>query len=199
MQEYPGAPVPDSAENGETPRGGIAGFLSTTLGKLVVGGIILVVLLGVLGAIAVFFLFSAGQDLIDQVTTPPASVPTTQSAEAEPVERAEPRLDDHFAFRNIIAPTVKPSVPTTPAGSDDASPTPGGVNLPPDTLYLESIAVVDGETVATLWWNGQSYVVAAGEDLTGTPWRVVSISGTTVTMLYGDTTITLTVGQALGK
>lgn len=178
---------------------GFAGFLSTTLGKLVVGGVLVLVIAGVLGAIAVFFLFSQADSLVNQGATPtPGSIQTSSVAEVAPTEREVPRLEDTFTFRNIFAPTVKPSIPESDTASGDGTSTPGG-SVPQDTLFLESVSVVDGDTVATLLWNGTTFVVGEGEDLTGTPWRVLDINGASVTMLYGDTSVTLTVGQALGK
>jgi len=47
--------------------------------------------------------------------------------------------------------------------------------------------------------NDQTYTLAAGEVISGTPWQVLSVSSTSVTMLYGDTQVTLTVGQGITK
>lgn len=195
--------VPDPTEE-QLGRGGILGFLSTTMGKLIVGGVAVLILAGILGAIAVFFLFSQAEDMGNGLVIPPSEV-TTQSPEATatPVQRDDPRLEDTFTFRNIFAPTVRPTIPsttetTTPTGTGDPTQ-PGGVAVPEDTLFLESVDVVDGATVATFVWNGQTYVLGVGDEIDGTPWRVLSISGTTVTMLYGDTPVTLSVGQAMGK
>ncbi len=180
----------------ETPASGVASFLSTTKGKLILGGAIVVLLAMALGAIAVFFVFSQDSQVQDGIITPPPIAVETTTGAPVPVQRETPRVDDTFSFRNVFAPTVKPSVPPTPSGG--TTPT-GQPSIPEDTLYLESISVVDGKTVAALIWNGQTYTLGEGEDIPGTPWRVLDITGTTVTMLYGDTSITLAVGQALGK
>lgn len=202
VQEFNGAPqVADPSALPLEPQGksGLAGFLATTVGKLVVGGAIVLILAGILGAVAVYYLFSQAEDLVNGVITPPpGAVNTTSVAEVAPIERETPRLDDTFTFRNVFAPTVKPSVPESDTASGDETGT-AGASVPEDTLFLESVSVVDGEAVATLLWNGTTYVVGEGENLGDTPWRVLKINGANVTMLYGDTPVTLTVGQALGK
>ena len=202
VQEFSGTPQvadPSGLSPEAGGKTGFAGFLSTTLGKLVVGGVLVLLIAGILGAIAVFFLFSQAENLVDGVITTPPSIQTTSVAEVAPVEREAPRLEDTFTFRNIFAPTIKPSVPESVTVSGDGTSTAGGASVPEDTLFLESVSVIDGDTVATLLWNGTTFVVGEGEDLEGTPWRVLDINGATVTMLYGDTSVTLTVGQALGK
>lgn len=202
VQEFSGTPqVADPSglplETGS--KTGFAGFLSTTPGKLVVGGVLVLLIAGILGAIAVFFLFSQAENLVDGGITTLPSIQTTSVAEVAPIEREAPRLEDTFTFRNIFAPTIKPSVPESVTVSGDGTSTAGGASVPGDTLFLESVSVIDGDTVATLIWNGTTYVVGEGENLGETPWRVLSIDGASVTMLYGDTSVTLTVGQALGK
>lgn len=203
VQEFGGAPQvvdPSSLPAESGGKTGFAGFLSTTLGKLVVGGVLVLVLAGILGAIAVFYLFSQADSLVNEAVTPaPGSIETSSVGEVVPAEREAPRLEDTFTFRNIFAPTVKPSVPESDPASVDGTGTTGGTSVPQDTLFLESVSVIDGDTVATLLWNGTTFVVGEGEDLEGTPWRVLDINGASVTMLYGDTSVTLTVGQALGK
>jgi hypothetical protein len=175
------------------------GFLSTTLGKLIVGGLAVFILAGVLGAIAVFYLFSQSDELAIDLVIPSTEVTTTTEPGAVPEQRRDPRLQDTFTFRNIFAPTVKPTLPTTTTASGDPTQPGGGVSVPEDTLFLESVSVVDGQSVATFLWNGATYLLGVGDEIEGTPWRLLSISGSTVTMLYGDTPITLSVGQAMGK
>ncbi len=178
-------------------KGGIAGFLSTTLGKVVVGGIALLIIGGAVAAAAVFFIFSQLDTAIEQGLTGGAAVTTETPAAAEvPAERPAPRLSDTFTFRNIFRPTVKPSVPPSEsaAASDGAAP-----GLPPDTLFLQSITVVDGKPQGTFIWNGTTFTAGEGDVLEGTPWKVLSLDRATAVMLFGDVRTTLTVGQAAGK
>ncbi|MDZ4169133.1 MAG: hypothetical protein U1E26_05710 [Coriobacteriia bacterium] len=183
------------APQADTPKAGLAGFLATTAGKIVIGGAIVVIIGLILTVIAFVFIFNAATDII--VNTPGDVVVTTQTAETDVAsQRRDPRLSDTFAFRNIFAPTVKPSAP--PSESVDATslvPT----DLPLDTLFLASIATVDGQPVGTFFWNGAEFQAGEGDVLIGTPWKVISLDGNTAVMLYGDSQVTLTVGQGSSK
>lgn len=185
-----------------TPKTGLAGFMSTTVGKLVVGGVAVLLVLIAIGAILFLYVFNAPMPESGLII--PGSTNATASAEATVVVRPAPTLQDTFAFRNIFEPTVKPRVASTTTntdGSTDGTST-GGIDpatVPPNTLVLTSISTVDGEPVATFIWNGQTYTVGEGEQLEGTPWKVVSIEGSTVVLLYGDATVSLTLGQGLTK
>lgn len=190
--------------------GGIRGFLATTTGKLIVGGALILLLLVAVGFVVFPMLFGGGDAPTDQVTVPPAgSVPSTgtasQSEEATPTYRKPKPLSTVFVFRDIFEPTINPVLATSPdttgTASGDTSGTADGdiPDLPPDTLFLMSVDTVDGEPVATFVWNGQTYTAGEGDSLEGTPWQVLSIEGDTVVMMYGDSRVTLTVGQGLTK
>jgi hypothetical protein len=192
----------------EPQPGGLKGFLQTSTGRLVGGGVAFIVVLGALSAIAFVFFLQPGDGGLDPLVTPAGGVeaPTTTSAEEDDVTaRSTKPLSSTFVFRDVFEPTVKPTVESTgtPSSSTDATSqgdTPGGTaSVPADTLYLESISTVDGIPVANLVWNGKTYQAAEGDQLEGTPWQVLEISGTTVVMLYGDSRVTLTVGQGISK
>jgi type IV pilus biogenesis protein PilP len=68
-----------------------------------------------------------------------------------------------------------------------------------NTLYLNDIVTENGVPRAVLMLNGTTYRLAAGERIPGTPWQVLRIGTTQVTMLYGDTQVTLSVGQGKAK
>jgi len=178
-------------------------FLGTTLGKIVVGGAIVVVVLAALGAIAYFFMFSGSEDsgLKNPIVTTVETSSTVPGAEeGTPTPRPEPPLEDTFAFRNIFMPTIQ--VTLSPVEGDGTSSSSGNgstADVPADTLFLAGVSEVDGEPVAELIWNGQTYSLSEGESIPGTPWQVLSISGDTVVMLFGDTRVTLTVGQGISK
>lgn len=197
----PDVPSPEGevlppAEGAKT---GIAGLLSTTVGKLVLGGVVFLVIVGILAAIAVVFFLSGDPDGDVVVVPATGSKPASGTAEIPPARRSDPLPQDVFAFRNIFQPTSKPSVPVTSTTSAEASGSIDGVRVPDDTLYLQSVSVQDGVDVATFIWNGSSYTASEGATLGDTPWKVLSISGNTVEMLYGDSRVTLVVGQGLVK
>lgn len=183
------------------------GFLSTTTGKLVIGGVALIAVLVLLGVVAfVFFTFFASPPS----TTTTTAVTTTKvvksgsaTATVAPTNPPEPPLSSTFTFRNIFAPTVKnPGANGTSSSSSSSSSTSSTAavpSLPADTLLLESVQTVDGVKQATFVWNGQRYTVTAGQQVDGSPWKVLSIGSSSCVMLYGDQRVTLSVGQAAGK
>ena len=192
---------------------GVASFLATTTGKLVVGGVLLLVLLGVLAAIF-FGFFGSGSSGSPATGTGVVIKPSTNSTGTvaqTPVNPEEAPLSDSFTFRpNIFAPTVSlpASTPASVATSAGAS-TSGGSDgtdsalvlpkVPANTLFLQSIQAVNDTNQATLIWNGEAFVVGAGQAVGDTPWKVLSISDTSVVMLFGDDRVTISVGQGLSK
>ncbi len=185
----------------DAQKGGVAGFLSTTLGKLVVGGVAVLLLAVALGAVAFFFILGGFGEAPDAVIPPPTTGSTTATgaAEPEPAERPAPRLAETFAFRNIFSPTIKPSVPASESTGTSATADASGTAVAENTLFLESVDMVDDRAIATFIWNGQTYQLGEGDQIQGTPWEVLDISGSTVVMLYGDSRVTLVVGQGVGK
>lgn len=202
----------------ENGKGGLVGFFSTTVGRIVLGSVVLLLLLGALAAIVFLFVLEP-QDTELEVTVPPAGsvVPasqTEQSDEESATAVSAKPLSSTFVFRDVFEPTVKPTIASSDTtgtggsstgGSTAATETGGdsdgdGVpNVPPDTLFLLDVSTVDGVVVANLIWNGETFAAAEGDTLGDTPWQVLSISGDTVVMLYGDTRVTLVVGQGVGK
>lgn len=115
-------------------------------------------------------------------------------------EPAPPVANDRvFTFRDIFQPLLKPLV-TTDTTDPTVTPTPDTVTpTAPDVLYLQNVVTEDGVLKAVLLLNGETYTLASGEVIPGTPWQVLSVSSTSVTMLYGDKQVTLTVGQGISK
>jgi hypothetical protein len=208
--------VVDSLNNPETPQSvpeveatesakGPAGFLGSTVGKLVIGGVALVLVLGAIGAILMLFVFndtSSDEGSTASVPAPSADASaTTQTAPAQeesPTVRPADEWADTFVFRNVFQPTIKVTLAPLPDTDEDNGEDPAA-DVPADTLYLDSVETVDGVPTANLIWNGTTYSLEEGESIPDTPWKVVSIEGDTVVMLYGDARVTLTVGQGLSK
>lgn len=173
---------------------GLAGFFATRTGRIVLGGIAVVVVLGIIAAMVGYFVLGMFQTPSGDtgVLTPPAAA-TTETA-AVPTERKPLSPEDVYTFRNIFAPTVKPS-----EVSSSTTTTGGSQAIPADTLVLQSFLTQDGVAKANLYWNGTVYPLAEGEVIQGTPWELLDISGGSVVMLYGDSRVTLTVGQGVAK
>jgi len=180
-------------------------FLSTTTGKIVIGGVALLLVLGAVGAAVFFFVIGGAlKGAVDQaVKLPPISQSATSTAAvANPVEPVERSLASTFTFRNIFAPTVKRTIEATAgtsSGSTDSSGTGTSVSVPSNTLFLQSIISENGEPMAVFIWNGQTYTVGEGEQVGTSPWKVLQINSDSALMLYGDSQVTLSVGQGVGK
>jgi hypothetical protein len=190
------------------PKGakGLGGMAGSSKGKVLIGAVLLLAVIA--AAVAVFLLFGQGQsadeDSVRGLTTPNAAAsdtstaaspaPAAQSAQAP----AEVPLDEVFTFRDIFVPLVKPA--SNPQSSDTASGTPAGTPATSDgTILLQDITVENGEPTAVLVWNGTSYSVQEGDQVGDSPWRVLEIRDDSVVMLYGDTQVVLSVGQAISK
>jgi hypothetical protein len=175
---------------------GIKGFVASRNGKLILGAVLLVLLLAVLGAIAYFTLLAPPQQssVGGGVPKVPASTAGTSAVSPKvPTERRALTPQDVYTFRNIFEPTVKLKTPSA-ASSGETSQT-----YPANALVLQSISTQDGVSKANLYWNGSVYTLAKGDQISGTPWEVLSIDENSVVMLYGDSRVTLTVGQGIVK
>lgn len=187
------------------------GFLSTTGGKIVA----VVVGLGVLGIIAgiavaiVLYVFGsqAVESLEDQ--TQQSTAETTEgnateggsvAAQAE-APAAEIANSEIFTFRDIFVPLIKPLPAETGASSTGTSTTPTDTVTPTSngTLYLDGVVTQNGVLMAQLRYNGASYTLGPGGVIPNSPWEVLRVSSSAVTMLYGDVQVTLSVGQGITK
>ncbi len=188
------------------PKPGIRGFLNSKAGKIIVGVAGVIVVVGILGIIGAAFL---GSGTSQDVATPTDSAsggatvtkPVTPVSEVKVPDDVE--LDDVFTYRDVFVPTVVlVSTTTTSTTSNSTSTNTSTTNqttTPENTLVLEDIATEDGEPVAVLSWNGETYTLAEGESIPNTPWKVLEINSSTVVMLYGDARITLGVGVGISK
>lgn len=185
------------------------GLLSTTGGKIVA----VVVGLGVLGIIAgiavaiVLFVFGSQavdnlEDQIQQSATDTTEAGSTSSggvaAQAE-APAAEVANSEIFTFRDIFVPLIKP-LPEETDTSDTSTTTTDTVTPTSDgTLYLDGVVTQNNVLMATLRYNGSTYTLGPGGVIPNSPWEVLRVSSTTVTMLYGDVQVTLSVGQGITK
>ncbi len=134
------------------------------------------------------------------VTAPAPSGDTSTQVEQAAATTAKPAAEVPnsavFTFRDIFEPLIKaaptPSTPTTPTTTPTA-PTSQG------TLFLQNIVTEGGVLKAVLLLDGKTYTLAAGGSISGTPWLVLSVNQTSVTMLYGDIQVVLTIGQGITK
>lgn len=174
-------PVPPVGEPAPQPKKGIAAVKPV----VAVGAVVMLVLLA--GAAA--WLFLSGQDDDDLLVSGPGgggSNVATVSATI-PVNRPAEPVRDVFKFRNVFEPTIPMPVSSTTSGSATPTGTPAPTGT---TLTFNGVTTVDGALVALISIGGQTYSLAEGEAISGTPWAVVSVSDDKTTprlvMRYGD-------------
>lgn len=191
----------------ESVPGGAAkqpGFLTTPSGKIVaivVGVSALGIVLGLVFVIVMFVFGDQTAELVQE--TPPAAASATTTSTVEPKSPASEIANaELFTFRDIFDPLLKPVATAsagtgaaTPSGTttDTVTPTTAG------TLYLDGVVTENGVLKAQLRYNGTSYTLGAGGSIPNSPWQVLRVSSSAVTMLYGDVQVTLAVGQGITK
>ena len=206
------------------PKTGIKGFLSTTVGKVVVGCLAGAILLAIIAVVVFIALGSFGQGLFGQATspttpvrgsviattstvTPGSGASATGAAAASAV--AIPSVltvtnDDVFTPRDPFIPVILPSPPRIPTAAAStsggtSSSTGSATKASESTLFLVDIKTTDAGPVAVLDFKGVVHDLAAGGSIPNSPWKVLSINGSakTVTMLFGDERVTLAVGEGI--
>jgi len=183
------------------------GLFSTPTGRIVgivVGLGVLGIIVGVAIAIVMFVFADKAVDelqteILEQTQTDTGSTTSTETVVAAG-PAAEIPNSQLFTFRNIFEPLLKPieEVTTTPSSTTTATPdtdTPDTANV----LYLDGVVTEEGIMKAVLRYNGATYTLGPGESIPNTPWAVLRVSSTSVTMLYGDIQVTLAVGQGITK
>lgn len=210
--DQPGAPIADPGASS-----------SSRLVKVIAAAAGLIALFALIGIAAYLFMSGAG-GAPEKPSEPEVSAGITKTAalSTKPDVPDEPPLDvpisDVFSFRDIFKPTVKPTkLSTTPTESTETSgpggTTPGGNNssnnsnessptktsVGENTLFLQDIVTEDGQQVAVLILGSTEYRAKEGDRLDDTPWKVLEIDDNSVVMLFGDTQLTLSVGQGLTK
>lgn len=207
-QETPGQDttvIPPSVDTTvvEEPKQGIAGFVATPNGRIILIAAAVGVLLVIAGVVAALVLFSLGRSStpspVAPVAAPTASKPSTATASAtstlEGTRVVLPVTNkDVFTSRDPFMPVLKLLPATVPTVTPSH---PGTATGEVDVLTLQDIVTINGVREALLTWQGVTYEAAAGQVLTETPWKVVSIGDDSVTMLFGDVRVTLGVGEGL--
>jgi type IV pilus biogenesis protein PilP len=191
FSQEPQPPVPSEPK----PNSPVVVFLTSSTGRLIIGGILLFVVIVVAGTFAFFFLVNAGNNGGVPVAPAPGAGSQPTTAVVVPTNPPEQPLEDTFTFRNVFAPTVKPPAEVVASSESSETSSATSTNGPEDTLILKSIQVEDGVQKATFEWNGAEYTVAEGDTVDSSPWKVLEISSDSVVMLFGDSRVTLTVGQ----
>lgn len=175
-------------------------FLSTPNGRiaLIAGAVVLFLVVAAVATVLVLNFLGGESETDDALNTGPGSTvstPTVPTGTSEAVvEPGAVPASDLFTFRDIFDPVLKPRPFQEATPSDETT---GVVDSDPETLYLLNIVVEDGVAKALLEFNTTRHTLAEGETISGTPWQVLSIGSNSVVMLYGDSRITLSIGQGV--
>lgn len=164
---------------------------------LIAGAIVVVLVVATIAIVLVMNFLrgeSGSDDVLNQGQGSTVSTSTVPAASEAITEPGKIPKSDLFTFRDIFEPVLKPRPSQVATPSDEAT---GAVDGDPDTLYLLNIVVEDGVAKALLEFNQVRHTLAEGETISGTPWQVLSIGSNSVVMLYGDSRITLAIGQGV--
>lgn len=160
---------------------------------LIAAALLLLVVAGASVAVYTFALDTPASTAGLGTSAPAAQAPVAGQAVTTAVEPPPVPLNRVFTFRDIFDPLIEPaaqgdgSVPTIPA--------PTGEEADGSRITLQDVVSVDGEPAAVLMLAGETYTLAVGESIPDTPWRVLRIVGQLVELQYGDSQVTLGIGE----
>lgn len=186
-----------------------AGFFSTSTGRIVgivVGLGVLGIIAGIVVAVVMFVLGPAtvGEGELPVTPVTPTEQPSGSGTTTESVAVAGPAAEvansEIFTFRDIFDPLIKPAaVPDAPGGGTTTTDPDTVTARTDNTLYLDEVITRDGDLVAVMMLGDEAYELSEGESIPGTPWRVLRITSTQVTMLYGDAQVIIGLGEGITK
>lgn len=178
------------------------GFFSTTLGRAVLIGLGVAVILGIVGVVVVLVLGVLSSNP-GTVAVTGGSVPGTSTTGATgavsnatapaSVLPSEPPLVPVIASRDVFSPRdpfdliTPPVVPTETVKAEE------------NVLVLKDIVTEDGVRKGVFTYNGVQYVGGPGDVLGTTNWKVLAVSESSVDVLFGDDRVTLSIGQGIQK
>lgn len=211
-QDPMGSPVDQGADVGAaaSPESGKKGLFASPAAKIIGIVVAVLVVLGLLGLVffivTSFIFVNEAQDMLDDAVQQPMTE-TGESAEATesvPVEPAPIDYETIFTFRDIFDPLIKepPSVDESATTTTDGSTSTEGkltAAVSDGTLYVEAIVIENGVSTAVALYEGDEYRLASGDAIPGTPWQALTVSESSVVMLYGDQQVVLSVGQGTSR
>ena len=191
--------VPAATPVVDAPKASSGDFLATTAGKAVLVAGAVVLLLVIAGVVGWFVLGPASlgtgtpSAAASVMPSPAPSAVTSSSVATLPVADVTSR--DVFTPRNPFTVIQASVIATHTSSSDD-----GTATLDPDDVVLTDIITEDSVRKAVIAYGGHTYTLAAGDLVPGTTdWKVLSVKTNSVTMLFGDVSVTLTPGQGTAK
>jgi hypothetical protein len=167
----------------------------------------LAIILAIIVVLAVLFLLLSGGG--GEVNPPTSSGPVVNPpTSASPVPTSPPETGQAFEGKDPFQPLVVAIAPGGPAGGPAPSPTGsitgvngstgGGGSTPAMTVTLLDIRKQGAKLVATVEVDGKDYTASAGQTF-ATNFRVISLSSSCGTFVFGDERFSLCIGQEVRK
>lgn len=187
----------------------------TTVGKVVIIAVPLVIVAIIFLVVFMVVLSGGPESTTSQVpSTSTASSSSSATKESTPAqageqEQKEPEYSENldvFQPRDPFESAIKETTPTATSSASSTSTTSTSTTTTsssstPTTklLALESTYEQSGVMYAKVKYDINSYEVKAGDQIDSSPYKVLRVDSSSVTLLYGDDQLTLNVGQEVYK
>ncbi len=195
-------------------------FSKTPTGKVVLILVVIFVLL--FFCLFVFLMYNLAKVLlapkkieVKEEKAEEKAVPKPKEEAKKEVEKEEEKVEEEkpidvktfevYEYRNPFKPTVELTIEeeeVEATGTATGTTTATGVTETtggPVPLSLEDIYSENGTTYANVVYGGTSYQVTTGERINDSPYQVQAIGTDSITLLYGDDTIVLRLGETILK
>ena len=165
----------------------------------------LAIILAIIVVLAVLFLLLSGGG---ETIPPTSSGPVVRPSSSSTAPTSPPETGQAFEGKDPFQPLVIAVAPGGPSGSPAPTPTGSitGVNgssggtgsTPATTVTLLDIRKQGGKLVATVDVDGKDYNASVGQTF-ATNFRVISLSSSCGTFVFGDERFSLCIGQEVRK
>jgi hypothetical protein len=196
MESTPAPQVPPQTPAGPAAGGG---FFSTAVGRAVLIGGAVIILLAIVGVVVFSVLgaslFGTGTPTSTQnvptgvptASTPASSAVASTSVPAVPAITNRDVFTPRDPFLPIAAPTLSSSGVTSESGDND------------DALTLSDIVTNNGVRQAVFHYENHTYTVGNGDTVDSSSWKVIKVNSSSVVMEFGDQQVTFSPGEGITK
>lgn len=192
--------------NANLSNGKVKGFMGTPKGKGLALGLLLILIALVALLVMTFAFPKSDVQPVSPVPKPagtnPNPAPAAQSQSTDTATsdtETVPKDADLTNFRDPFKPLAILASSTDNSGSQESTSTSTSISSAIESLSLVSITEQNGEKYATFNYKGTTYMVKEGERIADSEFQVIDIGEGSVTLLYGDSLLTLQVGDEIIK
>jgi len=189
----------------------------TTVGKVVIIAVPLVIIAIIFLVVFMVVLSGGPETTTSQVPSKPAGSSSssankeTTPAETGEQEQKEPEYSENLdvfqprdpfesAIKETTSTATGSATSTTTTSTSTTTTTSSGTTAPATKLLaLESTYEQSGVMYAKVKYDTTSYEVKAGDQIDSSPYKVLRVDNSSITLLYGDDQLTLNVGQEVYK